>query len=87
MRVCACALYSAGRFEGEVRAADENVLLIDGRPVTVFRESDPAAVDWGAAGAEYVVDASGKFTTAEEAGAHLAGGAKKVIVTAPTKVG
>lgn len=82
-----CALYGEGRFEGEVHAAGDNLLLIDGRPVTVSCESDPAAIDWGAAGAEYVVDASGKFVTAEEAGAHLAGGAKKVIVTAPTKVG
>lgn len=51
----------------------------------VTRESDPAAVNWGGAGAEYVVDATGKFLTAEAAGAHLAAGAKKVIVTAPTR--
>jgi glyceraldehyde 3-phosphate dehydrogenase len=65
------APYVAGRFGGEVHAAGDNLLLIDGRPVAVSRESDPAAVDWAAAGAEYIVDASGKFVTAEAAGAHL----------------
>ena len=65
-----------GRFGGEVLAAGDDLLLINGRPVVVSRESDPAAVPWSEAGAEYVVDASGKFLTAETAGAHLGDAAR-----------
>ena len=89
-----------GRFGKSVEVADERTLCADGRPVAAFSErrlrvggrpiavsseSDPARVNWAAAGAEYVVDASGKFLRAEQLREHLTGGAHKVIVTAPTK--
>lgn len=74
-----------GRFGGSVEVADERTLRVDGRPVAVSSETDPARVDWAAAGAEYVVDASGKFLRSEELRKHLTGGAYKVIVTAPPK--
>lgn len=72
-----------GRFKGEVKAAD-GCLVINGRKIAVFQERDPKAIPWGKAGAEYVVESTGVFTTIEKAGAHLAGGAKKVIISAPS---
>ena len=74
-----------GRFGKSVEVTDERTLCVDGRPIAVSSASDPARVDWAAAGAEYVVDASGKFLRAEQLREHLTGGAHKVIVTAPTK--
>ena len=75
-----------GRFQCEVVAnKDESTLLINGRSVRVFSQKDPADVDWKSTGAEYVVESSGAFLTTESAGAHLRGGARKVVITAPTK--
>ncbi|MEJ1287152.1 hypothetical protein NN561_018167 [Cricetulus griseus] len=57
-------------------------LSSNGTAVTVFQESDPAHIKQGDAGAEYVVESTGVFTTIEKAGAHLKGGAKRVIISA-----
>jgi glyceraldehyde 3-phosphate dehydrogenase len=72
-----------GRFKGHVEAKDGK-LFIEGKPVTVFAERDPANIKWGEAGADYVVESTGVFTTVDKASAHLKGGAKKVIISAPS---
>ena len=72
-----------GRFKGTVEAKDGK-LFIEGKPITVFAEKDPANIKWGSAGAEYIVESTGVFTTVEKASAHLKGGAKKVIISAPS---
>jgi len=72
-----------GRFKGEVEAKDGK-LVIDGKSVTVYGEKDPAAIPWGKSGADYIVESTGVFTTIDKASAHLKGGAKKVIISAPS---
>jgi len=72
-----------GRFKGEVSAKDGK-LVINGKSVAVFNERDPSAIDWKSAGAEYIVESTGVFTTTDKASAHLKGGAKKVIISAPS---
>jgi glyceraldehyde 3-phosphate dehydrogenase len=72
-----------GRYPGSVEAKDGK-LVIDGKEIQVFGERDPANIPWGQSGAEYVVESTGVFTTTEKAGAHLKGGAKKVIISAPS---
>merc|ERR1711992_41249 len=59
-------------------------LVINGKAITVFHCRDPAEIQWGSAGADYVVESTGVFTTTEKASAHLKGGAKKVIISAPS---
>jgi len=72
-----------GRFEGPVEAKDGK-LVVNGYPITVYQHRDPAEIPWGPAGADYVIESSGVFTTVEKASAHLKGGAKKVIISAPS---
>jgi len=72
-----------GRFKGTVSAQD-GCLVVNGNKIQVFSERDPTAIPWGKAGADYVVESTGVFTTIEKAGAHLVGGAKKVIISAPS---
>jgi len=72
-----------GRYKGEVKVAD-GCLIVNGQKIAVFQERDPKAIPWGKAGAEYVVESTGVFTTIEKASAHLDGGAKKVIISAPS---
>ncbi len=71
-----------GIYPGEVRAED-SAILIDGDRVRVFAEKDPANIPWGDVGADIVIESTGVFTDAEKARAHLKGGAKRVIITAP----
>ena len=73
-----------GQFKGEVYA-ENGELVINGNRVKVFNEKDPACVPWGEVGVEYVLECSGVFTTIETASAHLKGGAKKVVISAPSK--
>jgi len=77
-----------GRFKGSV-TTDGGKLTVayqnqNPHHITVFTEKDPAAIKWGEAGAEYVVESTGVFTTLDKAKAHQAGGAKKVIISAPS---
>jgi len=72
-----------GRFKGEV-SVNGDVLIVNGNKIKVFSERDPKAIQWGSAGADYVVESTGVFTTIEKASAHLEGGAKKVIISAPS---
>jgi len=72
-----------GRFKGEVKV-EGGKLIVNGQPIAVFSERDPKAIPWGKAGAEYVVESTGVFTTIEKASYHLSGGAKKIIISAPS---
>uniref|UniRef100_A0A8C9TAM4 Glyceraldehyde-3-phosphate dehydrogenase n=1 Tax=Scleropages formosus TaxID=113540 RepID=A0A8C9TAM4_SCLFO len=72
-----------GRFHGDVKA-EGGKLHVAGHTITVFHERDPANIKWGEAGAEYVVESTGVFTTTEKASTHLKGGAKRVIISAPS---
>lgn len=72
-----------GRYKGEVKA-ENGCLVVNGQKISVFQERDPKAIPWGKAGAEYIVESTGVFTTIEKASAHLEGGAKKVIISAPS---
>jgi glyceraldehyde 3-phosphate dehydrogenase len=72
-----------GRFAGTVEAKDDK-LWIDGKAISVFAEKDPANIPWGSVGAEYIIESTGVFTTIDKASAHLKGGAKKVIISAPS---
>lgn len=73
-----------GRFQGTVDVCEDGV-IVDGRKVRVFSESDAACIPWSEAGVEYVVEATGAFTTTEAASKHMNGGAKKVVISAPAK--
>ncbi|KAG6841798.1 hypothetical protein C0991_006682 [Blastosporella zonata] len=72
-----------GRFKGTVEAKDGK-LWVEGKPVSVFGEREPQNIQWGSVNADYVVESTGVFTTIEKAGLHLKGGAKKVIISAPS---
>ncbi|ORZ07686.1 glyceraldehyde-3-phosphate dehydrogenase, partial [Absidia repens] len=72
-----------GQFKGTVEAKDGK-LIVNGNAITVHTERDPAQIPWGKDGATHVVESTGVFTTIEKAKAHIAGGAKKVIISAPS---
>lgn len=72
-----------GRFKGEI-SHENGALVVDGHHIKVFNEKDPVNIPWGQSGAEYVVEATGVFTTIDKCQAHIKGGAKRVIITAPS---
>ncbi|KAK2032319.1 glyceraldehyde-3-phosphate dehydrogenase [Colletotrichum zoysiae] len=72
-----------GIFNGEIKQ-EGNDLVINGKKVKFYTERDPAAIPWKETGADYVVESTGVFTTIDKAKAHLQGGAKKVIISAPS---
>jgi glyceraldehyde 3-phosphate dehydrogenase len=72
-----------GRFPGEVSHDDEH-LIVDGRKVRATAIKDPAEIPWGEHGVELVVESTGIFTKREKAALHLKGGAKKVLISAPS---
>jgi len=71
-----------GKFPGKV-AVDGDSMVVDGDRIRVFAERDPAKLPWGSLGVDVVLESTGHFTTKEKASAHLKGGAKKVIISAP----
>jgi glyceraldehyde 3-phosphate dehydrogenase len=72
-----------GRFAGQVSARD-GYLTVDGRDIRVYSCREPGDIPWSEAGAEYIVESTGVFTTTEKAQAHFKGGAKKVVISAPS---
>ena len=72
-----------GRFQGEVYEKDGK-LVVNGNEITVYALMDPATIPWNETGAEYIVESTGLFTTTEKASAHFKGGAKKVVISAPS---
>ena len=73
-----------GRFQGEV-GYDDDGLIVDGAPLRVTAEKDPANLPWKELGAEIVVESTGRFTNADDARKHIEAGAQKVIISAPAK--
>lgn len=72
-----------GQFKGDVKV-DGNDLTVNGKKVRFYMEKDPANIPWGETDAHYIVESTGVFTTNDKAKAHLKGGAKKVIISAPS---
>jgi glyceraldehyde 3-phosphate dehydrogenase len=72
-----------GQFKGDIKVQGSD-LVINGKTVKFYTERDPSAIPWKDTGAEYIVESTGVFTTTDKASAHLKGGAKKVIISAPS---
>jgi len=73
-----------GRFKGEV-SVDGNTLIVNGKKIRLTQERDPANLKWNEVGADIVIESTGLFLDKDGAGKHLAAGAKKVIISAPSK--
>ena len=73
-----------GRFAGEVEADGDN-LIVNGKTISILAERDPANLPWGELGIDFVLESTGFFTDADGARAHIAAGAKKVVISAPAK--
>ncbi|KAI9713672.1 MAG: hypothetical protein M1828_001402 [Chrysothrix sp. TS-e1954] len=72
-----------GQFKGTIEVEGQN-LKVNGKTIRFYMEKDPANIPWGETGAHYVVESTGVFTTTEKAKAHIKGGAKKVVISAPS---
>lgn len=72
-----------GRFKGQIEV-DGSDLVVNGKRIRFYTEKDPAQIPWSETGAEYVVESTGIFKTLDKAKAHLAGGARKVVISAPS---
>ena len=73
-----------GKLNADIKIEGNN-LIVNGKEIVVYNFKDPVEIPWGKVGAEYVVESSGVFTTTETAMAHIKGGAKKVVISAPSK--
>ena len=73
-----------GRFKGTI-AVDGNTLVVNGKKIRLTAVKDPAELKWNEVGADIVIESTGLFLTKETAGKHIAAGAKKVIMSAPSK--
>jgi len=73
-----------GRYPGEVEATEDSI-IVDGKEIKVLSERDPANIPWRDYGIEIIIESTGLFTDATKAAAHLQGGAKKVLISAPAK--
>jgi len=72
-----------GRFKGDIHEKDGK-LIINGQEIAVYFKRDPAEIPWGTHGADYVVESTGVFTTTDKAALHIKGGAKHVVISAPS---
>lgn len=73
-----------GKFEGEVSYTDD-ALIVNGKEIKIFKETDPAKLPWGELGVDIVIESTGRFTNKDDAIKHIHAGAKKVIISAPAK--
>ncbi len=73
-----------GRFKGTVKV-EKDVLIINGKPIRITSEKNPENINWGVLDVDFVIESTGYFTTKSEAALHLKGGAKKVVISAPSK--
>ena len=72
-----------GIFKGTIEVKGHD-LVVNGKAVKMYQEKDPANIPWRDTGAEYIVESTGVFTTIDKCKAHLKGGAKKVVISAPS---
>ncbi|MDP7395334.1 MAG: type I glyceraldehyde-3-phosphate dehydrogenase [Lentisphaeria bacterium] len=72
-----------GRFDGEISISDGN-FVVNGESIAIYGRMDPSEIGWGECGADYVVESTGVFRSKDKAGAHLAAGARKVVISAPS---
>lgn len=73
-----------GRFKGTIEVKDKT-MFVNGKPIQVTCEKNPEDIQWGKVGVDYVIEATGLFTDKDQAALHLKGGAKKVVISAPSK--
>src|SRR6185369_16787230 len=73
-----------GNLKSDVKPGEDSI-IVDGHKIKVFKERDPAKIDWPSLGVEVVVESTGLFTNADDARKHMRGSVKKVIISAPAK--